>query len=48
LHELGDADAKGAAPFPVQINNDFLGDRSSIAVLNSDLSATPRSEVILA
>ena len=32
LHELGDADAEGADPFPVQINNDFLGDRSTVAV----------------
>ena len=34
LHELGDADAEGADPFPVQINNVFLGDRSTVAVLN--------------
>ena len=42
-HELGDADAEGADTFPVQINNDFLGDCSTLAVLNPDLSATPRS-----
>ena len=27
----------------MQINNDFLGDRSTVAVLDSDLSATPRT-----
>ena len=34
LHELGDADAEGTDPFLVQIENDFLGDRSTVAVLN--------------
>ena len=45
MHELGGADAEGADPFfSVQINNDFfIGDRSTVAVLNPDLSATPRS-----
>ena len=32
LHELGDADAEGADPFSVQINNGFLGNRSTLAV----------------
>ena len=32
LHELGDADAEGADPFLVQINNNFLADRSTVAV----------------
>jgi hypothetical protein len=40
---LGDADAEDADPFPAQINNDLSGDRSTVAVLNPDLSATPRS-----
>ena len=48
LHELGDADAEGADPFPVQIDNEFFRRPQHCSRLNLDLSATPRSEVILA